>query len=39
LKAAGIETNRMSPILLPDYTDPSVKARQVIHQMHSTEME
>jgi succinate dehydrogenase/fumarate reductase flavoprotein subunit len=39
LKAAGIETNRMSPILLPDYTDPSVKARQVIRQMHSTEME
>ena len=39
LKTAGIETNRMSPILLPDYTDPSVKARQVIHQMHSTEME
>lgn len=39
LKAEGIETNRMSPILLPDYTDPSVKARQVIHPRYSTEME
>lgn len=39
LKEAGIETNRMSPILLPDYTDPSVKARQVIHPRYSTEME
>jgi succinate dehydrogenase/fumarate reductase flavoprotein subunit len=39
LKAAGIETNRVSPMLLPDYTDPSVKARQVIHSRYTTEME
>jgi succinate dehydrogenase/fumarate reductase flavoprotein subunit len=29
LEEAGIETDRVAPMLLPDYTDPKVRARQL----------
>ena len=29
LKSAGITTDRVSPVLLPDYTDPEVRRRQL----------
>jgi succinate dehydrogenase/fumarate reductase flavoprotein subunit len=30
LEEAGIETDRMAPVILPDYTNPEVRERQVI---------
>ena len=39
LKEAGIETDRVSPILLPDYTDPEVRARQLSYRAFYTESE
>jgi succinate dehydrogenase/fumarate reductase flavoprotein subunit len=33
LKDAGIETDRVSPILLPDYSDPRVKERQLTQKI------
>jgi succinate dehydrogenase/fumarate reductase flavoprotein subunit len=29
LDEAGVETDRVSPMLLPDYTDPEVRKRQL----------
>jgi succinate dehydrogenase/fumarate reductase flavoprotein subunit len=39
LKKAGIETDRVSPMLLPDYTDPEVRARQLTYRAYYTEAE
>jgi len=30
LKKSGIETNRHSPVILPDYTNPDVKERRIV---------
>ena len=29
LEAAGVKTDRVAPMLLPDYTDPQVRKRQL----------
>ncbi len=36
LEASGIETNRISPMLLPDYSNPDVRTRQLTAQYQGT---
>ncbi len=36
LEASGIKTNRISPMLLPDYSNPDVRARQLTAQYQGT---
>ena len=35
LKEAGIDTDRIAPMLLPDYTEPEVEKRRLKEHMHS----
>ncbi len=39
LREAGIETGRIAPLLLPDYTQPELRARQLTYRAHYTESE
>jgi len=36
LKEAGIETDRISPMLLPDYSNPEVRAKQLTARYFGT---
>ena len=36
LKAAGIPAARMAPMLLPDYSNPAVRKRQITTDYHGT---